>query len=130
MQILEFAFVCYAVTDLALARDFYEKVLGFTPAKKWLDGDKGWIEYEVGPHTLAITNMAEGEDWKPTPGSPGVALEVADFDAAIAELKAAKVKFALEPCDTPVCRMAMICDPDGSRICIHKRNAVKLPNVK
>ena len=127
MQILDFAFVCYAVTDLARAQDFYEKVLGFTPTKKWIDGDKGWIEYEVGPHTLAITNMAD--NWPPTAHGAAVAFEVADFDAAIAELKAANVKFTIEPCDSPVCRMAMICDPDGSPICIHKRNAIKLPNV-
>jgi catechol 2,3-dioxygenase-like lactoylglutathione lyase family enzyme len=125
MQILEFAFVCYSVTDLPRARNFYEKILGFQPAKTWVDGAKGWIEYELGPHTLAITNMADGDDWKPGPGGGAVALEVADFDQAIAELKAAEVKFAIEPTHTPVCRMAIICDPDGGKICIHQRNPVK-----
>jgi predicted enzyme related to lactoylglutathione lyase len=32
------------------------------------------------------------------------------------------VKFRIEPLTTPVCRMAMIFDPDGNSICIHKRN--------
>ena len=32
------------------------------------------------------------------------------------------VKFCIEPMATPVCRMAMIFDPDGNTICIHKRN--------
>jgi len=32
------------------------------------------------------------------------------------------VKFRIEPIQTPVCRMAMIFDPDGNTICIHKRN--------
>jgi predicted enzyme related to lactoylglutathione lyase len=50
-------------------------------------------------------------------------LEVADFDAAIAHLKAAGVKFKMEPFPTPVCRMAMISDPDGNTICIHQRKA-------
>ena len=127
MQITDFAFVCYAVTDLARARNFYEKVLGFTPAKTWTDGTKGWIEYEVGPHTLAITNMAD--NWPPTAHGAAVGFEVADFDVAIAELTAAGVKFVIPPCDTPVCRMCIISDPDGSPICIHKRIPVKLPNV-
>jgi predicted enzyme related to lactoylglutathione lyase len=127
MQILEFAFVCYPVTDLARAREFYEKVLGLKPGINFVDQGKGWIEYDLGPHTLAITNMAD--DWKPSPQGAAVALEVADFDAAIAELKAKNVKFTIEPMDTPVCRMAIICDPDDSKICIHQRNPVKLPNV-
>jgi predicted enzyme related to lactoylglutathione lyase len=50
-------------------------------------------------------------------------LKVEDFDAAIAHLRANGVKFRMEPFSTPVCRMAMICDPDGNTICIHKRNA-------
>ena len=50
------------------------------------------------------------------------ALEVEDFDAAIAHLKEHRVEFRIEPLPTPVCRMAMIFDPDGNSICIHKRN--------
>ena len=38
-------------------------------------------------------------------------------------LKKRNVKFRIEPMATPVCRMAMIFDPDGNTICIHKRNA-------
>ncbi len=127
MQILEFAFTCYSVTAMPRARSFYEKVLGLKPAKVFGDEKTAWVEYEVGPHTLAITNMAP--DWKPSADGAAVALEVADFDAAVTELRAAGVKFAIEPTDTPVCRMAIICDPDGSKICIHRRNPVKLPNV-
>jgi len=37
VQILEFAFVVYAVIDLPWARNFYEKILGFTPAKVFGD---------------------------------------------------------------------------------------------
>jgi predicted enzyme related to lactoylglutathione lyase len=48
---------------------------------------------------------------------------VEDFDAAIAHLKKYEVKFRIEPLATPVCRMAMIFDPDGNTICIHKRNS-------
>ena len=51
-----------------------------------------------------------------------VGLEVEDFDAAIADLKTAGIRFKMEPFPTPVCRMAFILDPDGNTICIHKRN--------
>jgi predicted enzyme related to lactoylglutathione lyase len=52
-----------------------------------------------------------------------VALEVEDFDAAVAHLRANHVKFRIEPMPTPVCHMTMIYDPDGNCICIHKRKA-------
>ena len=48
---------------------------------------------------------------------------VADFDDAIAHLKMQNVKFRIESIQTAVCRMAMIFDPDGNTLCIHKRNA-------
>ena len=38
-------------------------------------------------------------------------------------LKSRGVKFSTEAMDTPVCRFAIICDPDGNKILIHKRNA-------
>jgi len=43
-----------------------------------------------------------------------------DFDVAISELRAA-APFKMEPMETPVCHMAMVLDPDGSSVCIHKR---------
>lgn len=122
MKVLEFAFVGYPVTDLARARDFYENTLGFVPASTWIDGDKGWIEYEFGPHTLAINN-GDLEQWKPSPDGAGVALEVDDLDAAIAELKEKGVTFVMEKTGSPVCHMALIADPDGNRLCLHQRKA-------
>lgn len=120
LQVTEIAFACYAVTDMKRARAFYEGVLGLSPAQVVDLPDGQWVEYEMGPHTLAL-GAAPG--WKPGPDGCTVGLEVEDFDAAIAHLKAAAVKFRVEPFPTPVCRMAMIFDPDGNTLCIHKRNA-------
>ena len=120
MRILEFAFIAYTVTDLKKARAFYEEILGFQPASTWGDEKKGWWEYEVGPHTLAI--VTENDDWKPSNQGASVALEVDDFDAAVAHLKANNVEFVFEPYASRVCRGAIIADPDGNRIGIHKRN--------
>jgi predicted enzyme related to lactoylglutathione lyase len=121
LRVIEFAFVGYSITDVARSREFYEKVLNLTPASVFDHDGKYWIEYEVGPHVLAISNMSE--EWKPSPNGGGVALEVEDFDAAIAALKEKNVTFYAEPFASPVCRMALIADPDGNSICIHKRNA-------
>ena len=121
VRVTEFAFTGYSVTDVARAREFYEGALNLKPASVFEHEGKTWLEYEVGPHVLAISNMSE--DWKPSPNGGGVALEVEDFDAAIAALKEKGVKFYAEPFASPVCRMALIADPDGNSICIHKRNA-------
>ncbi len=51
-----------------------------------------------------------------------VALEVDNFDEAVAEMRTAGVKFYMEPFASPVCRMAIIADPDGNTLCIHRRN--------
>jgi predicted enzyme related to lactoylglutathione lyase len=117
IKVNEIAFCCYAVTDMARARKFYEEALGLKAA---LVVEGKWVEYEMGPHTLAL-GSADG--WKPSPDGCSVALEVEDFDAAVAHLRAHNVKFRIDPMPTPVCQMAMIFDPDGNSICIHKRKS-------
>jgi predicted enzyme related to lactoylglutathione lyase len=73
----------------------------------------------MGPHTLAIGSGAE--QFKPGTQGATAALEVEDFDEAMASLRAAGVKVAMEPYETPVCFMALIQDPDGNQLMIHKR---------
>jgi predicted enzyme related to lactoylglutathione lyase len=122
LKVIEFAFVGYPVTDMTRARRFYEGTLNLTPATVFDHDGKQWVEYEVGPHVLGITNMA-ADQWKPSADGPSVALEVEDFDQAIDHLRAHGTRFVLEPFDSPVCRTAIISDPDGNSIAIHKRNA-------
>jgi len=118
LKVTEIAFSCYAVADMARARKFYEEVLGFKPTKV-IDAEFGkWTEYEFGPHCLALGSAS---DFKPNPDGCSVALEVENFDDAVAQLKEHNVKFRIEPMATPVCQMTMIYDPDGNTICIHKR---------
>jgi predicted enzyme related to lactoylglutathione lyase len=118
IKITEIAFTGYPVTDMPRARAFYEGTLGLKPSSTF--GEE-WVEYDVGPATLAITSMSK--EWKPSSDGPSAALEVEDFDAAIAALKAAATKFVLEPMDSPVCRLAVVQDPDGNALAIHKRKA-------
>jgi predicted enzyme related to lactoylglutathione lyase len=122
LNVTEIAFSCYPVTDMARARGFYEGVLGLKPTM--IVGEPGgmqWTEYDIASGTLSIGAGAPG--WKPTSNGCSVGLEVEDFAASIAHLKAQGVKFHMEPFETPVCHMAFILDPDGNSICIHKRNA-------
>jgi len=118
MEVTEIAFSCYPVTDIARARTLYEGLLGLTPAMDHQTGNGHWVEYEIGSGTLAI-GSAPG--WSPSKDGCSVALEVEDFDQAIAELQAAGVPFHFGPLETPVCHMAFVFDPDGNAVCIHRR---------
>jgi predicted enzyme related to lactoylglutathione lyase len=121
LHVTEIAFTGYPVTDMVRARAFYEGVLQLKPTSVFEREGRSWIEYDIGPATLAITNMSP--EWKPSTSGPAVALEVADFDAAITALRVAVVKFVVEPTDSPVCRLAVVVDPDGNSLAIHKRKA-------
>lgn len=121
MKVIEIAFTCYPVTDLRRARRFYEEVLGLKQSRFFGTEDAGFVEYDIGSGTLAIGNGAP--EWKPSPGGGSAGLEVEDFDGAIKQLKASGCRFHLEPMETPVCRMAVVADPDGNSVTIHRRKA-------
>ena len=116
MKAQKIAFTGIPVTDMHRARAFYEGVLGLTPSGEF--GGGVWVEYGVGPDTLAIGSV--GDQWQPSEQGTSVALEVDDFDEAIRKLKVAVIRFAAEPMDTPCCRMAVVQDPDGNKVIIHK----------
>jgi predicted enzyme related to lactoylglutathione lyase len=121
IKIRDIAFSCYAVTDMARSRKFYEEVLGLKPS--FVMGEPGgmqWTEYDIGHGTVSL-GCAPG--FEPNADGCSVAFEVEDFDAAILSLREAQVKFRLDPMPTPVCHLAMIMDPDGNTICIHRRKS-------
>ena len=120
MKVISVAFIGYPVTDMPRARAFYEGVLGLKPGDTWEHEGKAWVEFDLGTATLAISNMSP-DMWKPSPDGPGIALEVEDFDRAVAHLRAAGVKFYVEPMPSPVCRLAVVADPDGNSVVIHKK---------
>ncbi len=118
MKISEIAFSCYPVTDVARARAFYEGVLGLKATMDHATPQGHWVEYDIGSGTLSI-GSAPG--WLPSKDGCSVALEVDDFDGALAEVRAAGVPVTFGPLETPVCHMAFISDPDGNSLCLHKR---------
>jgi predicted enzyme related to lactoylglutathione lyase len=121
MKISEIAFVAYPVIDIERSRGFYEGVLGLEPSREFTGESYTWIEYDLGANTFAVAMMPPGQ-WNPSADAPSVGLEVEEFDSAIAELKARSIPFDVEVMETPVCRMAVIADPDGNKITIHKRH--------
>jgi predicted enzyme related to lactoylglutathione lyase len=116
MKINNIAFVGIPVTDVRRARKFYEEVLGLAVSEEMMGGK--WIEYTVGGNTLAIANV--GEEWTPSDQGTGAALEVENFDEAISELRSQGIRFAADPFETPCCHMAVVQDPDGNKLIIHK----------
>ena len=116
MKINALAFVGTPVTDMKRARAFYEGVLGLKVAETM--GKGSWIEYSLGNNTLAIASV--GDKWLPSSDGSSAALEVDDFDATIKWLKDRHITFTNEPFETPCCRIAIIQDPDGNKIAIHK----------
>jgi len=114
MKINDIAFVGIPVTDMKRARAFYERVLGLQPDPK-MTGEH-WTEYSIGEGTLAIACV--GEQWKPSNDGTSAALEVENLEEAIARFEERKI--AYDKVDSPVCRMAIIEDPDGNKLIIHK----------
>jgi predicted enzyme related to lactoylglutathione lyase len=117
-MIAEIAFVGVPVTDLKRSRAFYEGTLGLKTTSQMSAGN--WIEYDLGAGTFAIGAYP---DWKPSADGTLVAFEVDDLDAEMARLKSSGVTVVMDIFDTPVCRCAMISDPDGNKLMIHKRKA-------
>ena len=116
MKVRKIGFVGIPVTDMKRARAFYEGVLDLQPAEEFMEGN--WREYDLGGDTLALVSM--GDEWRPSDQGTAVALEVEDFDAAILKLKVAVIRFVIEPQESPVCHLAVIQDPDGNKLAIHK----------
>lgn len=119
--IQEAAFTGYPVTDLSVARRFYGDTLGLVESITFdHDGEVGWVEYAIpGGHTLALAKASE--QWQPNPHGGGICFEVADLDKALAHLQQAGVRIIMPIQDFPICRMALIADPDGNTLALHQK---------
>src|SRR5438067_9293259 len=116
MKIKAIGFVAIPVTDVPRARKFYEEVLGLKVSDEMMGGK--WIEFAVGENTLAIANVSDM--WSASDQGTAAAFEAEDFDDAIERLKDRHVPFVAEPFETPCCHMAVVQDPDGNKLIVHK----------
>jgi predicted enzyme related to lactoylglutathione lyase len=116
-MITELAFVATPVTDMRRAQTFYEGILGLKSTHEAIEGH--WVEYDLPGGTFAITDMQP--DWKPSDQGTVAAFEVDDLDETVAKLKLNGVEIKMDIFESPVCRMAIVADPDGNNITIHQR---------
>lgn len=118
---LGIVFALYPVSDIARARRFYADTLGLAACSE-MEFAPGmwWVEFDVGgPSALAITNY-KMPGVNTTPCS-GIAVEVEDYDALLARLKASGVAITWGPNDFPACRCFGVKDPDGNDLYFHRR---------
>jgi predicted enzyme related to lactoylglutathione lyase len=114
----EIAFVAYPVTDVPRARMFYEGIIGLKPNGPLKSENPKWIEYDIGPGTLGIGCSPH---WLPSQDGASIAIEVEDFEAAVATIREHNLPFIVGPMETPVCHMATVRDPDGNKLTFHRR---------
>lgn len=111
------AFFIYAVTDMARSRRFYEEVLGLKYIGSFMD-QGSWVEYDINGVTLAISDRLP----PPTGGGGCIAFEVDDLDATYKKLIEEGAESVYAPFDSPVCRGAVLKDPDGNAFGLHQMN--------
>jgi len=111
-------FVSFLTQDIKRARSFYTETLGL-PIETEGESD---MEFRCGQVTLDIFDpSSSGQPFAPSPA--GLALRVADVEAARGELEAKGVQFDGETLDTGVCHQAFFRDPDGNSLMLHRRYA-------
>ena len=116
MRVEKVDFVSFLTQDIARAKHFYAEVLGL-PIETEGEND---MELRAGQVTLDIFDPSSiGQPFAPSPA--GLALRVADVDAARAELEAQGVVFDGETIETGVCKQAWFKDPDGNSLMLHRR---------
>ena len=116
MQVERVDFVSFLTQDIARAKRFYGETLGLEVES---EGESD-LEFRCGQVTLDVFDPSSiGQPFAPSPA--GLALRVADVEAARGELEAKGVQFDGETIETSVCRQAWFKDPDGNSLMLHRR---------
>ena len=109
-------FVSVLTRDIQRAKQFYAETLGLELES---EGESD-MEFRAGQVTLDVFDPSSiGQEFAPSPA--GLALRVADVEAARAELEAKGVVFDGETITTSVCKQAWFKDPDGNALMLHRR---------
>lgn len=110
------------VRDMAAMRAFYEGVLGFAVDREL---SAGWIEYRLGPNTLALANPSRTKGDTPVPAG-SAALQLAflvspsDVDRCAEALMLAGADIVEPPTDQAFGhRTLFFRDPDGNLLEIY-----------
>jgi catechol 2,3-dioxygenase-like lactoylglutathione lyase family enzyme len=116
MKIRGMDFVMYQVSDLARAAAFYRETIGLP--QEMFSEEYQWAEFNCGNVTLSLHG---GQKLPERIAGGRIALAVDDVFAAYTELKSKGVRFEAQPTDYSVCHAAVILDPDGNPVILHKR---------
>jgi predicted enzyme related to lactoylglutathione lyase len=112
-------FIALSVSDMDRSEAFYRDVIGLDPeTPRGAPGTRGngFMEFAAGGTAISLTAL-------PQPHANGIiALAVEDVRAAVEELRARSVPVLMEPVDTGDCTMAVVADPDGNQLLIHRRS--------
>jgi predicted enzyme related to lactoylglutathione lyase len=119
-------FVSLPTSDFDAALAFYGDVLGLPRSSVWQrpGQDAVGAEFETGTVTVAVI-PSERLGIRFQPNKVPLALQVADVEAARAELESRGVTFLADTIDSGVCHMAHFEDPDGNSLMLHHRYAPK-----
>jgi predicted enzyme related to lactoylglutathione lyase len=113
-------FVYYTVRDVVSSVPFYRDTLGLELESLSEEG-QGWAEFAAPPTTLALVGATPDS---PDPGAGGsaVALAVDDVERAVEELQEEGTTVLMDSVETGVCTMAVVTDPDGNPLMLHRRD--------
>jgi catechol 2,3-dioxygenase-like lactoylglutathione lyase family enzyme len=113
-------FVMLVTQDKERSLRFYEDTLGL---RRQPNAHEEWPEVETGNLTISIVGYQQigREEFEPNTGA--VALRVADVAEARSRLEGEGVEFRGETLDSSVCHLAVLTDPDGNRLLVHRRYA-------
>ena len=118
MQVEQVDFVSVPTHDLRRSTAWYHDVLGL-PESEFSEG-----EVET-PNVTLVFWEPEEQGVTFVPNQNGIALRVADVEAAVEEVGAAGGEvMGIE--DTGVCHMGFVKDPDGNVLILHRRYAPKV----
>ena len=115
MDVEQVDFINVPTRDATRAFAWYHEVLGLP-----LDPNNS-EELRAGQVTVTFWEP-EGEGFEFKPDVGGFAVRVADVEEAKAELEAKGVE-CVGSGDTGVCKMAVVLDPDGNAVILHRRYA-------
>ena len=118
MHVEQVDFVSVATRDVARAVAFYRDVLGLPESE--------YAEAEVETPNVTLSFWVPEEEGEPfQPNRAGIALRVADVQAAVEEVRAGGAEVVgIE--DTGVCHMGFVNDPDGNVLILHRRYAPRV----
>jgi hypothetical protein len=115
-------FILHSVTHLARARAFYEGLLELKPSAAYERGGRTRIEYDLNPGTLVITT-SPGAARDRSAEKPAAEIPLGNFEAIVADLRDASVRFASEPPSRAACGCLVVADPDNNLVAIYPRAA-------